>query len=43
MKVSLRNEGQIERPAAWAPGQEVRLAWAPEDSRIRESDGGAAP
>ncbi|MEQ1566129.1 MAG: ABC transporter ATP-binding protein [Myxococcota bacterium] len=36
--VAIRNEGQLTRPVSWAKGQEVAVAWKPEDCQVLEED-----
>lgn len=36
--VALRNEGQLTRPLHWKAGQNVEVAWKPEDAQVLEPD-----
>ncbi len=36
--VAVRNEGQLARPLSWKPGDEVAVAWKPEDCQVLEPD-----
>jgi ABC-type Fe3+/spermidine/putrescine transport system ATPase subunit len=36
--VALRNEGQLTRPLSWKAGDEVAVAWKPEDCQVLEPD-----
>ena len=36
--VALRNEGQLTRPLSWKAGEEVAVAWKPEDCQVLEPD-----
>ena len=36
--VAVRNEGQLTRPLSWKAGDEVVVAWKPEDCQVLEND-----
>jgi len=36
--VAVRNEGQLARPISWKKGEEVAVAWKPEDCQVLEDD-----
>jgi len=36
--VAVRNEGQLTRPLTWKAGDEVVVAWKPEDCQVLEND-----
>jgi spermidine/putrescine ABC transporter ATP-binding subunit len=36
--VAVRNEGQLTRPLSWSAGDEVAVAWKPEDCQVLEAD-----
>ena len=38
VKVALRNEGQLTNPVTWKPGDQVVVAWRPEDIQVLESE-----
>lgn len=38
VKVALRNEGQLTNPVPWKPGDEVMVAWRPEDIQVLEPE-----
>ncbi|MEQ1501447.1 MAG: ABC transporter ATP-binding protein [Myxococcota bacterium] len=36
--VAVRNEGQLARPLGWKKGEDVAVAWKPEDCQVLEDD-----
>ena len=36
LKVALRNEGQLTNPITWKRGDQVAVAWRPEDIQVLE-------
>lgn len=36
--VAIRNEGQLTRPTSWRVGDDVMVAWVPEDCQVLEAD-----
>ena len=37
VRVALRNEGQLGNPIPWQRGQQVAVAWRPDDCQVLES------